>query len=158
MGGHQCPGPVETLAFETDGQTAVLLLLDELIGAVVPDLDASRTVLTCGDLTLEGRVVEWMVLDMDGEGLLPGLERNALRDRPACEGAVALEPEVVVQSARVVTLDDEDRLLRLFPLFTERLRRLLRIPLPLVLGEFVGHQETLPDTRRSVRFNSEPIG
>ena len=41
------------------------------------------------------------------------LERDALRNRPACERAVALEPEVVVEARRIVPLDDEDRLLRI---------------------------------------------
>ena len=57
-----------------------------------------------------------MVLDVDGEVLLAGLERHAFRDRPAGERAVPLEPEVVVQPPRVVALDHEDRRLPLLPL------------------------------------------
>jgi hypothetical protein len=72
-----------------------------------------------------------MVLDVHGEVALAGLERDALRHRPAGEGTVALEAEVVVEPARVVALDDEDRLLRLSGLpvngsgvfFGSRLRR-----------------------------------
>ena len=74
---------------------------------VVPDLDRAGAVLALRDLALEGRVLERMVLDVDGEMLLPRLERHALRDRPARERAVQLEAEVVVQAARVVPLDDE---------------------------------------------------
>jgi hypothetical protein len=51
-----------------------------------------------------------VVLDVDGEVLLARLERDALRHGPARERAVPLEAEVVVQPARVVALDDEDRL------------------------------------------------
>ena len=50
-----------------------------------------------------------MVLDVNGEMLRARLERDALRDRPAEQDAVALEPEVVMEAARVVPLDDEDR-------------------------------------------------
>ena len=94
---------------EADGQAAVGLLLDELVGAAVPDLDRAGAVLARGDLALERRVVERVVLDVHGEVALPGLERDALGDGPARERAVALEAEVVVEPARVVALHDEDR-------------------------------------------------
>src|SRR3954468_20038701 len=47
-----------------------------------------------------------MVLDVDGEVLLSRLDRNALRNGPRREGAVALEPKVVVEPARGVPLHD----------------------------------------------------
>src|SRR5207244_6245760 len=92
-------------------QPAVLLLLDELVRALVPDLDGARAVVPLRDLALEARVLERMVLDVHGEVLLARLERHALRHRPARERAVALEAEVVVEPPRIVPLDDEDRLL-----------------------------------------------
>src|SRR4029453_5744914 len=113
---HQRPSAVEPLALQPDGQPAVLLLLEELVRAVIPDLHRARAVRPGRNLALEGRVVERVVLDMDGEVLLPGLERPPLRPRPAPERPVALEPKVVVQAARVMPLDDEDRVLRLSPL------------------------------------------
>ena len=51
---------------ETNGQAAVLLLLHELVGPLVPELDCSGSVLPLGDLALEGCVLERMVLDMNG--------------------------------------------------------------------------------------------
>src|SRR5205814_9177119 len=57
----------------------------------------------------------------------------------ARERSVSLAPEVVVQSPRVVALDDEDRRLRLPPPAGERLGRLLRVALALVVGELRGH-------------------
>src|SRR5439155_22163888 len=101
----------------------------------VPDLDGSGTVVSLRDLAFEGRVVERMVLDVDGEMLFAGLERNTFGDGPGRERAVSLETEVVVEPPRVVSLDDEDRFLRLPPLRRERLRRLLPIALALVLCE-----------------------
>ena len=121
------------------GQAAVLLLLQQLVGAAVPDLDGAGPVLPFRDLPLERRVLERVVFDVNGEVLLTGLEGDALRNRPAEQGAVLLEPEVVVQPPGVVTLDDEDRLLRLSLLRTEGLRRLLGIAFALVLGELLGH-------------------
>ena len=49
-----------------------LLLLDELVRAAVPDLDRAGAVVALRDLTLEGGVVEGVVLDVDGEDALPG--------------------------------------------------------------------------------------
>ena len=112
VGRNERPRALEPLAVEADGEAAVALLLDELVRAVVPDLDGARAVVALRDLALEGRVVERVVLDVDGERALAGLERHALRHGPGGERAVALEPEVVVEAARVVALDDEDRRLR----------------------------------------------
>ena len=45
MGGHERPDPVQPLPGEPHRQPAVALLLDELEGAVVPDLDRPGPVL-----------------------------------------------------------------------------------------------------------------
>jgi hypothetical protein len=119
---------------EADREAAVALLLHQLIGARVPDLDRARAVLALRDLARERRVVERVVLDVDGEMALTRLERDPLRHRPARERTVTLVAEVVVEPARVVALHDEDRLLRL-PLAAERLRCLLRIALALVIAK-----------------------
>src|SRR5439155_11118855 len=103
------------------------------------DLDGACAIVALRDLPLEGRVVERMILDMDGQMLLTGLERHALRDGPARERPVVLEAEVVVQAPRIVPLDDEDRILRLAPLRGERLGCLLAVALALVVGEFRRH-------------------
>ena len=91
-------------------------------------------VLARRDLALEGRVVERVILDVDGEPALAGLERHALRHRPARERAVPLEPEVVVEPPRGVALDDEDRAAAA-GLTAERLRRRARIALAPILVE-----------------------
>ena len=58
---------------QPDGETAVRLLLDEVVGATVPDLDEPGAVVPFRDLSLEGRVVERMVLDVHREVLLTRL-------------------------------------------------------------------------------------
>ena len=93
---------------EAHGEAAVLLLLDQLVGAAVPDLDRAGAVLPGRDLALEVRVVERVVLDVHGQVPLARLERHALGHGPAREHTVALEPEVVVQPAGGVALHDED--------------------------------------------------
>ncbi len=117
---------------QVNREAAVRLLLDELVGAAIPDLDAAGAVVPGRDLALEGRVRERVVLDVDGEVLRAGLERHALRDRPAGERAVSLEPEVVVEPASIMALNHEDRRLAAAAL-GERLRRLAARSLALVV-------------------------
>src|SRR6476659_8067442 len=104
------PDAVEALALQPQRQAAVRLLLDELVGAAVPDLDRPGAVLALRDLPLEVGVLDRMVLNVDGEVLLARLQRDALRHSPGRERPVPFEPEVVVQPARIVALDDEDGL------------------------------------------------
>ena len=51
-------------------------------------------------------VFDGVILDMDGEPLVVGIEARAARDRPALHDAVEFEPQVVVQPGRVMLLDD----------------------------------------------------
>src|SRR5439155_11114070 len=67
---HERPHPVEARAAQANRQSAVLLLLDELVRAPIPDLDGSGAVLAFRDLALELRILERMVLDVDGEAPL----------------------------------------------------------------------------------------
>ena len=128
MGRDERIGAFEALPVQPDREAAVGLVLDELVGAGVPDLDRAGAVLALRDLAVERRVLERMILDVNGEMLLAGLERDALGHRPARQRAVPLEAEVVVQPAGIVALDDEDRLLAALAA-AEGLRRLLRVAL-----------------------------
>src|SRR5581483_302107 len=132
--GDERPQALEPFAVQAHGEAPVPLLLDELVGAPIPDLDRTGAVLPLRDLALERGVLERMVLDVDGEALLARLERDPLWHCPARERAGALEPEVVVETPGVVSLDDEDRLAG-GPLRAERLGSRLRVALAPVLGE-----------------------
>src|SRR5579862_3968383 len=131
---HQRPRPAQARAVQPHCQLAVSLLLEELVRAVVPDLDRAGAVLPLRDLAVEARVLERMVLDVDGQRAAAGLERHPFRHGPGEEHPVALEPEVVVEPAGVVALDDEDRRagVRLAP---EGLGRLPPVALALVRRE-----------------------
>src|SRR5207248_10445723 len=87
------PRAVQPRALEPDGQAAVPLLLDELVRAGIPDLDGPRAVLALRDHAFEAGVLERVVLDVDGEVLLAGLERDTLRHCPARERPIPLEAE-----------------------------------------------------------------
>src|SRR4051794_23214615 len=148
---HERPRPLETLAVQAHSEAAVPLLFEQLVRAAIPDFDRARAVVPLRDLALEAPVLEWMVFDVDGEVLLAGLKRDALRHGPRGEGAVALETEVVMEPSGVMSLDDEDRRLRLAALAPERLRRLLAISLALVLRELLAHAVFLLPRARCVR-------
>src|SRR5262249_883998 len=136
----EAPDAVELCAVEADGQPTVSLLLEQLVRAAIPDLDRAGAVLALWDLALEVRVVERMVLDVDGKMPLAALERNALRDSPARKGAAPLEAEVVMQPPSGVPLDDEDGLPAAAA--RERLRRALGIALAPVLRQ--AHRSIMP--------------
>ena len=145
--GDQRPRALEPLAVEAYGETAVLLLLDQVVRAAVPDLDRTGAVPTLRDLTLETAVVERMVFDMHRERADARLERHALRHGPGREHAVALEAEVVVEATCVVPLDDERRRPFLSGCAGERLLRLLRVAFSPVLVQ--AHDAVLARERRA---------
>src|SRR5581483_8493652 len=138
------PQTLETLAVQVNGQPAVALLLDEVVRPRVPDLDRAGAVFALRYLALEGCVVEWVIFDVDGERADARLEWNAFRHGPGGQHAVALEPEVVVEPARIVALDDEDGAPPpgAAPA-AERLGRLLRVAFSLVFAELLGHPGVL---------------
>ena len=75
--------------------------------APVPHDHVAAAVLAARDDALEVEVVERVVLDVHRQAPDVGVERRALRHRPADQHAVDLEAEVVVQAAGPVALDDE---------------------------------------------------
>src|SRR5262245_45725996 len=100
-----------------------------------------------------------MVLDVARERAQAGLERHALRHGPAREHAAALEPEVVMEPACVVALDDEDGLLLRAPrpgaLCRHRLGCARRVALAAVRGQVAfRHLALLVDltTRKSAEI------
>ena len=77
------------------------------VGAGVPDGHGAAAVLAPRDDAGEIGVVQRVVLGLHGQPVLPGVRRNVLGHRPGHQHAAALEPEVVVQPAGVMFLDDE---------------------------------------------------
>ena len=150
------PDPLGTLAVETDGEAAAAFLLEELVRPAVPDLDGARPVLPGRDDALERRVVEGVVLDVHREVTLARPEREPFRDGPAREGAVPLEPQVVVEPPGVVALDHEDRRLA-GGVAAERLRRLLRVALSPVVAK-IRHRPDDPIPRHARRAPQPPPG
>ncbi len=125
VGRHQRPQPLQPLPGQAYREAAVALALDQLVAAVVPDLHRAGAVLALGDHAGEGGVLHRVVLGVHGQVALTDLERQALGQRPAGQHAVHLQPQVVVQAPRVVSLHHEHRppALRRLRLATRRLGR-----------------------------------
>ena len=126
---EQRVAPLHALAVE-DGDHLVVAELLRLVGPAVPDRHAAGAVLAGGDVTREVEVLEGVVLDMDGEVVAARVGGNSLRHGPRDQHAVALQPQVPMQAARVVLLDDEPCLASAARLAAPpRLRRALGVPL-----------------------------
>jgi hypothetical protein len=120
----RAPLPVE---HELDFGVRPLL---HVIRTGVPDRHPAAPVLALWDVALEGRIFQRMVLGVHGEVVLLRGLGQALGERPRDKDAIAFEPEIPVETARVVLLDHESLAGGLlgWPA-THRLRRLLGIAL-----------------------------
>jgi len=78
-----------------------------------------------------------MVLHVDREASVGGVEARTLRDRPALQDSVELQPEIVVQPSSRVFLNDE-AIARAAADLRPRLRRPVEPPLALVFRELPG--------------------
>jgi hypothetical protein len=97
---------VQALAVEGDHHL-VLAELVRLVGPGVPDLHDAGAVVAHRDLAREVDVLDRVVLGVDREVVALGVGRDALRDGPGDEHAVAFEPQVPVQPAGVVLVHHE---------------------------------------------------
>ncbi len=130
---HQCPVAVQLLAAQFEFQRALGMGCCRVgIGrdpyAAVPQQHGAAAILPFGDDALEPAIIDRVVLDLDSEPLLTGVEARTLRHRPALQYAVELETKVEMQPARVVLLDDESERRRRFPARRRLARRLRRFP------------------------------
>jgi hypothetical protein len=98
-------GTMRTAVHGDDDLVVVPLL--GFVPAVVPDRDCASAVLPAGDLALERRVLQRVILGLDREMVAGRCVGNPLRHRPAHQNPIALQPEVVVQPPRVMLLHHE---------------------------------------------------
>src|SRR4029077_4795077 len=114
-----------------------VVCLDRLVRAPVPDDNLAPAAFTARDPAFEVEVLDRMILDVHAESFHRWVERRTLRDRPTYEHAIHLEPEVVVQAPRAMTLHDEAGLIAVAGRCgrTGRLGCLREVALRVVLGE-----------------------
>ncbi|MBB4482288.1 hypothetical protein GGE46_004901 [Rhizobium etli] len=131
---HKHEASVQALAVKRELEIA---LEKGLLGArsslrlpitAIPQHDCAAAILAFRNRTFEIAIIEWMVLDLDRQALVVWIERWTLGDGPALEHAVELEPQVVVQTCRIVLLNDEAAAVALLDApFTAGLSGLLKI-------------------------------
>ena len=109
---YQVPFAAELLAVQQELEMAFcesLAGLDQRFpGPVVPDVDVPAAILALGNIALELRIGDGVVLDFDGESLVGRVERRPLGHCPAAQGALPLEAEVPVQPPCGVFLHYKD--------------------------------------------------
>src|SRR5439155_9376381 len=150
---HEMPAAAQLLAREREVELArreaAPRIADRLPESAVPDDDGPSAVLAFRDHALETGVFERVVLGLRGHPPLARDQARPLRNRPALQHAVELEPEIPVHVSRGVLLHDElerrARCAQLLRLAARRLRapaaRLwcaCEIALALVLAETRG--------------------
>ncbi len=111
MHAHQRPLPVELFAIQDELELAVpiagMRVAEWCPGAPVPHDDRTGAILPWWNHALEGSVVERVILYLDGHAFVGRVQAWALGYRPAFQGAVEFQAEVIVQAPGGVLLHDE---------------------------------------------------
>src|SRR5690606_39803013 len=100
-GAHQGPVPDQLLADQGELHLALPVGLARvtvgLPDAVVPDNDVAPTVLPLGDTAFKAAIADGVIFHVHRQPLVLGVEAWSLGDRPTHQGAIELQPEVIVQ-------------------------------------------------------------
>ena len=155
---HQRPAPVELEAAQIEEQLAGLepraRILHRHPHALVPEDDRAGSVVALRNHALELRIVQRMVLHVDGHALVLRVGRWSPGNGPREQHAVKLQPEIPVESGGIVLLHDEEAAPRQSRA-PEGLRGAGSRALGAVLGEPVGggfvRHRSQPDARRRGR-------
>ena len=95
----------------SQGAIDVLIVIDWLPFAEIPEHDGSAAVLAFGDGALKIAIFDRVIFDLDGETLVGGEVAGALCDGPAFQDAIPGKTEVVVEARSRVLLHDEGQCL-----------------------------------------------
>ncbi len=129
---------------------AFLGVVDRRPSPAIPDDHGAAAIFALGDGAFEAAIVQRMVLDMDRQALLARNQARPLGHGPALEHPIHLQPQIVMQPAGGVFLDDEAVASGGLCPFAARLRRRLEITFFAVGGEC--HQLALRRGAASVFF------
>ncbi len=142
---YQNPAAAEPLSGENEFEIA---FLQRFFGrriafrspkAAIPQHHRAAAILALGNRALEIAIVERVILHLDGETLVVGIERGTARHRPGFEHAVEFQAEIVMQAGGGVLLDHIAAMLGLGDARRAAgLGRLLEVALGPVFGELLG--------------------
>ena len=140
--------PAAGLPKKSDHYLLALAPLVETVRPGVPDPHVSGAVLPFGNGAMEGQVLQRMIFGPHREVVDRRIGRRRFGDRPAGQHSVTFQPHVIVQSARMVFLDDESEAVLMPACWAggHRLWRLGRVahaavpgePIPLCAGRHRG--------------------
>ena len=143
---HQHPVAVHFMAVQSKFQVAGCQRLARvrrgrlrLPGALVPDNHLAGAILLFRNGALEARIRDRVILDLHRHALVLAVVAGAFRHGPAFHGAVEFQPEIVMQAAGPVFLDDEGQLLAFGFVAAGRLGRDGEIALGLIGLQSVFH-------------------
>ena len=133
---HQDPRALQPIAIQRKFQFSLFKLRFWINGAfrspvsAVPQLHRAAAILTFRNRAFEVSVVERMILHLDRQSLVLGIDRGSASDRPGLEHAAQLESEVPVQPPGGVFLNDVTQACRTrYTAPTAGFRSLRKIPL-----------------------------
>ena len=134
---HKGPAPLQALALEIEFERALLQplfrVLTRLPFALVPEHDGAGPIAIRYN-AFKVAIIQWVVFRAHGQALVSGVEARPLGHGPAFKHAVELQPEIIVETARIMFLHNEGEPLFALPLLSRprgpiRLRRAAEIPL-----------------------------
>ena len=133
---------------------AVGRVVGELLGVIgsgVPDIDLTTAVLPFRDLSSERQVFHRVILGVHREVIDRRGVGQVLGYRPTDQNAITFQPEVVVQPARVMLLDDERVVVAdLRRLRRNRFGRLRTVPHAAIGGQPIGHRQRLVELAEQI--------
>lgn len=92
---HRTAKPSPGLPMQSDDDLIVGPFL-EVVAAVIPNIDMPGPLLPGGDVPVEARIRQRMILDLDGETVGITGTGDAFRERPAGQDTAMLHAQVVV--------------------------------------------------------------
>src|ERR1700720_1315915 len=107
------PAAVQTLSLQHELEiTASKRFLWRLVAfglpiSAVPELHRPAAIFARGDRSLEVPIIERVILDLDREPFVMGIERRAAGHSPRFKDTIELKPKIVMQPRCRVLLDDE---------------------------------------------------
>src|SRR6185437_3928144 len=117
----QNPAAIEFFTLESEIQLALCIaslgILTVPVSAI-PDHDGTSAVLALWNGAFEVAVIQWMILDLDGEPLVMRIEGRSLGDSPGFEDAIQFQSQIIVQVQCRMLLNHESEALRRLDLST----------------------------------------
>jgi hypothetical protein len=107
------PASVQTLSLQHELEVAASkrflwrLVAFGLPISAVPELNRPAAIFAVGDRSLEVPIIERVILDLDREPLIVGIERRAARHSPRFKDTIELKSKIVMQLRCRMLLDDE---------------------------------------------------